>query len=122
MAVIFSDLTAWVIRKLRALDGVTVTAEFPETITGPTLAVISDGGPRSRMIEDLRMRVLTFDHTREAAHDLARQADALLEAAPDGDPVVQVTRMAGPYEVGEPGALNWQVYQAFEIRARGYDQ
>lgn len=122
MAVIFSDLTAWVIRKLRALDGVTVTAEFPETITGPTLAVISDGGPRSRMIEDLRMRVLAFDHTREAAHDLARQADALLEAAPDGDPVVQVTRMAGPYEVGEPGALNWQVYQAFEIRARGYDQ
>jgi len=132
-AVVFPDVEAHLIGRVQAAldgrrepftDGVRVSNRWPETADGPVLdpgrlvVVRDDGGPATSDVRaTARIGVNVWAESEAVVSDLANMVRAVIDAMPDGEPVVYA-RMARPYQV-EDEAGRPRMYMTGELSVRG---
>lgn len=99
--VLFDDVELWTTARLRALlaarsepfaDDVYVGIKVPNPRRERMVTVRDDGGPRLDVVRKAaRIGVNVWATTDQEVNDLARLVEALLYAAPDGNPVSKVS-------------------------------
>lgn len=122
-AVLYPDAELEVINGIKALltthgeSGITFGRKIPPTRTTRMVIVTRDGGSAVNLRDRARLRVLVWDATDQKVTDLARKVVALMPLLADGDPIVRVEHLSGPYEIADVAAP--ERYLLFEVHLRG---
>lgn len=127
-AVLFGDVVASAASYLQAsldartepyTDAVTVSTNYTGATAVRQVVLDRDGGPRiNQVLERPRLRVRCWAATDSDATDLASMVMALLQAWPNGDPVVASRQLSGPSAVEEPNGRKLR-YSLVELTVRG---
>lgn len=121
-AVIYPDAELTVINGIKALltangeTGITYGRKIPPTRTTRMVIVTRDGGTSVNLRDKARLRVLVWDATDAKVDALARKVVALMPMLADGDPVLKVEHLSGPYEIADVAP---ERYALFEVHLRG---
>lgn len=125
--ILLPDVELWATTYLRAAvtaraepytDDVFVGTSVPNPRRGRMVIVRRDGGRAFDVFDDARLSVRVWAGTEQDATDLARMVNALLWAAPNGQPVVKVTHESGPTPVADESKQSLR-YSVHTIRSRG---
>lgn len=95
-----------------------VGRNVPATRRNVMVTVDRDGGSVLNLRDRARLRIRCWDLTDQRAGDLARTVVALFPTFVDGDPIVHVEHISGPFEVVEESPHKVR-YLGFEIHTRG---
>jgi hypothetical protein len=121
--IVFPDVELWACGYLRpalAAHGYAGTfVSNKRTTAAVAVWVRRDGGGTLDQIRAApRLTVNVFHTSEQTVTDLARTVSALLVAAPDGNPVLRVTEVAGPTPVADASPRR---YMTFELVVRGVE-
>lgn len=126
-AILFPDVELWATDFLRAALsernegyawGVYVSNTVPKDRRDRMVIVRRDGGLSDGLRDNARLSVRIWAKKEQDATDLARLVQALLWAAPDGNPVLSVNQQSGPTPVADESKQPLR-FLVFEVATRG---
>ena len=117
--VLYPDAELLMTEKTRALfPGVFVSNAVPNPRRDQMLIWNRDGGSSANLRDRARMRCRVWARRPQDATDLARQLVARLPGLVNGDPIVHLEHLSGPYDLPDESGQA-QRYLLFEIHTRG---
>lgn len=119
-AVLYPDVELLLTTWLRAnLSGSTYTdRRMPNQRQDRMVVVNRDGGAIGEGRDRPRVRIRCWETDDQAAIDLAREVVQKMPLLADGDPVLRVEHLSGPYEVADESE-QVQMYLLYELHTRG---
>lgn len=126
-AILFPDVELWATTYLRAalnerdedyVWNVYVSNAVPSSRRDRMVIVRRDGGLSDGLRDNARLSVRVWAKKEQEATDLARLVQALLWAAPDGNPILSVVQQSGPTPIPDESKSALR-YLVFEVATRG---